>query len=80
TKADLILSLIMLTYALALVRNAKHELSHLLWLDPLITTLVMINAFRLGLVFSAAICLSMTASILFNPAQTGSYPISQTYF
>lgn len=80
TQADLILSLILLTYALALVSNAQHELSHLLWLYPLITTLVMINPFRLGLVYSAAICLAMTASILFNPAQSGSYPIAQTYF
>lgn len=70
TQADLILSLILLTYALALVSNAQHELSHLLWLYPLITTLVMINPFRLGLVYSAAICLAMTASILFNPAQS----------
>ncbi|EGR4117356.1 GGDEF domain-containing protein [Vibrio cholerae] len=80
TQADLILSLILLTYALALVSNAQHELSHLLWLYPLITTLVMINPFRLGLVYSAAICLAMSASILFNPAQSGSYPIAQTYF
>ncbi|QEO47309.1 GGDEF domain-containing protein [Vibrio tarriae] len=80
TQADLILSLILLTYAVALVSNTQHELSHLLWLYPLITTLVMINPFRMGLVYSATICLAMTASILLNHLQTGSNHIAHNYF
>ncbi|ENM5916319.1 GGDEF domain-containing protein [Vibrio mimicus] len=80
TQADLILSLILLTYAVALISNNQNELWHLLWLYPLITTLVMINPFRMGVVYSSAICLAMTASVLFNHYQTGGTHIEHSYF
>ncbi|WP_154174037.1 GGDEF domain-containing protein [Vibrio metoecus] len=80
TQADLILSLILLTYAVALVSNNQGELWHLLWLYPLITTLVMINPFRMGVVYSAAICLAMTVSVLFLHYKTGVNHIVHSYF
>ncbi|EEY99678.1 GGDEF family protein [Vibrio sp. RC586] len=80
TQADLILSLILLTFSVAIVSNSDSDFRQLLWLYPLICTLIMINPFKMGVVYSAMICLAMTATIVFHHYQAGPTHVEHSYF
>lgn len=79
TQADFILSIILIGYAVLLIIHAQSQWWALLWLYPILTTLVMINSFKTGLFYSAMLCLAMTASVIFNHYQTGTTPFTSSF-
>ncbi|MGL4828334.1 MAG: GGDEF domain-containing protein [Vibrio sp.] len=80
THADLILSLILLTFSVVIISNAENDLGHLLWLYPLICTLIMINPFRMGVIYSIMICLATTIMMLVQHYQATSTHAEHSYF
>ncbi|WP_394246713.1 GGDEF domain-containing protein [Vibrio profundi] len=64
--ADLLLSAVLLVQGVILFLYSESIPDRILWLYPLLATVIFINEFRIGLIFSASFCCFISGLILFT--------------
>ncbi|MBG0754185.1 GGDEF domain-containing protein [Vibrio cidicii] len=77
-NADLFLSAILLLGVIPMVFHATPSPERLLWLFPILSTVILINRFKIGLLLNSLFCLTICLTLLVShPAQ--GYPIQSAY-
>ncbi|MBH9738511.1 GGDEF domain-containing protein [Vibrio navarrensis] len=77
-NADLILSVILLLGAMPMIFHTTPNPDRLLWLFPILSAVILINRFKIGLLLNLLFCLTVCLTLLVShPAQ--GYPIQTAY-
>lgn len=77
-NADLFLSAILLLGAIPMIFHTTPNPDRLLWLFPILSTVILINRFKTGLLLNSLFCLTICLTVLVSHPTPG-YPIQTAY-
>ncbi|EOU2463009.1 diguanylate cyclase [Vibrio navarrensis] len=77
-NADLFLSAILLLGAIPMIFHTTPNPDRLLWLFPILSTVILINRFKIGLLLNSLFCLTICLTMLVSHPTPG-YPIQTAY-
>ncbi|KGK21813.1 diguanylate cyclase [Vibrio navarrensis] len=77
-NADLFLSAILLLGAIPMIFHTTPNPDRLLWLFPILSTVILINRFKIGLLLNSLFCLTICLTLLVSHPTPG-YPIQTAY-
>ncbi|KGK14114.1 GGDEF domain-containing protein [Vibrio navarrensis] len=77
-NAELFLSAILLLGAIPMIFHTTPNPDRLLWLFPILSTVILINRFKIGLLLNSLFCLTICLTLLVSHPTPG-YPIQTAY-